>query len=121
MCIKRFSLLLGLLLSASAAMAAKPPLAEMAAARAAVDRATAADAEHLAPVEWQFAESKLGLAELALKDKDHALAAKLATEADIDAELAEVRARGAQLRREVDKKTEANQALRAELLDRGAP
>lgn len=118
---KHFCLIVALLLLAAVCSATPPPTAALAAARAAVERATEADAEHLAPVEFQFAESKLRLAEAALTNKDHALAAKLAAEADIDAELAEVRARGARLRREVNQKTEANQALRAELLDRGAP
>lgn len=101
---------------------APPPLTELADARAEVERARAAGAGASAPVELRFAEDKLGAAQAASADRDYALAGSLATQAEVDAELASAKARAARARNAVREKTDDNARLRRELLtEEGAP
>ena len=78
------------LLSACASEA--PPRSQLAVGQAAVERATGAAAAE-APVELAAARDKIARANVALANKDYALARQLAEQADADATLAEAQAR----------------------------
>jgi hypothetical protein len=95
------------------------PIADLAEARTAVERAQAAGAERNAPVEYRFALDKLARAETAVAAKDARLATSLAQQSEADAELALARSRHAAARAEVQAKREENERLRRELLDEG--
>lgn len=98
-----------------------PPTGDLADARLRLEAAAAANAETHAPVELQFARDKLAKSEELIAAGDHVAAARLIAEARADADLAQVRARAAQLRAELLERRRSNDALRAELLGRGAP
>ncbi len=110
----------GLILTA-ACQTLPPPSGDLADARLRVEAAEAADAQTHAPVEFQFARDKLARAEELIEAGDHAAAARQIAEARADADLAQVRAEAARLRAELDERMRANEALRADLLGRGAP
>lgn len=95
------------------------PVADLAEARAAIERAQAAGAEKNAPVEYRFALDKLARAETAVSAKDGRLATALAQQSEADAELALARSRNAGVRAEVQAKREENERLRRELLGDG--
>jgi hypothetical protein len=92
------------------------PVADLAEARTAIERAQAAGAEKNAPVEFRFALDKLARAETAVAAKDGRLAASLAQQSEADAELALARSRNAGVRAEVQAKRDENERLRRELL-----
>ncbi len=120
--IHRVWLQLAILAGLAGCATTPPPLTELADARAEVDRARAAGAGASAPVELRFAEDKLRQAQVATDGRDHAVAASLAAEAKVDAELASAKARAARARTAVSEQTEANARLRRELLtDEGTP
>lgn len=75
------------------ACASRPPAptAQMAVTGAAVADATRAGATESAPAEMSMARDKLERAKVALAAKDYALARSLAQEAELDAQLAEVK------------------------------
>lgn len=114
--------LVAVIVAVAGCATAPPPLTELADARAEVERARAAGAGASAPVELRFAEDKLSQAQFATDGRDHAVAASLATQAKVDAELASAKARAARARNAVREQTEANARLRRELLtDEGTP
>lgn len=91
-----------------------PPTAQMAVAKAAVERAdTAAVAD--APVEMAAARNKLALANAAFANKDFELARRLAEEAEADAALAESQARSARSARALAEVREGIRQLRDEM------
>lgn len=81
-----------------------------------VQGALAAEAEIYAPVELQFAQDRVAQAREALAAGNSKLAARLAAQAEADAELAMARARVARLRAAADAQAAENAKLRAELL-----
>ena len=81
-----------------------------------VQGALAAEAEIYAPVELQFAQDRVAQAREALAAGNNKLAARLAAQAEADAELAMARARVARLRSAADAQAAENAKLRAELL-----
>jgi hypothetical protein len=93
-----------------------PPLGDLASADAAIGAARAAGAAELAPVEFRFAEDKRQAASVALDGRDFVLARQLAAQAEVDAALAEAKARAAAGRNAVQQKSRENAELRRELL-----
>ena len=83
------------------------PTEQVAASTAALARADSMGAPTLAPVEMRIAREKLARLDVAMAAKDYRHALWLAQEAQVDAELAEVRARSA-------KATSAAAAVRQE-------
>jgi hypothetical protein len=82
------------LVLAAACAGAPRPNAQLAVSQAAVDRASA-EAAADAPVELAAARDKLARAHIAFAAEDYALAARLANEAEADANLAQAQARSA--------------------------
>lgn len=87
------------ILSASLGLAAcaseAPPTAQLGASAQAVQNAERAGALQYAPVEFQSAREKLGAADNAMRADDRTKARRLAEEAQVDADLAAVRAQRA--------------------------
>jgi hypothetical protein len=75
-----------------------PPTEQMAVSRTAVEDAQRADAIEYAPVELRDAQAKLSKATEAMARDDNARARRLAEEAEVDARLAENKARTANAR-----------------------
>lgn len=99
-----------------------PPLGLLDDAERAIAAAHDARADDYAPVELGFAEEKLEAARAALDARDNAAARDLATQAELNAALAEARTRAAQGRAAVQTQSEENARLRRELLgDGGRP
>jgi hypothetical protein len=99
---------LGLTLAACASDPA--PTAQLGAARSAIDAAERSGAAERAPAELNNARVKLGRAEEAVEDKQNQRALWLAEEAQVDAEVAGVRAQAAaaqQALKEIDAGTRA--------------
>jgi len=92
------------------ACAATPmPSDKIAVARSSVDRAEQAQAAQFAQVQLATARNKLVVAQTAAENRDAELAARMADQADIDAQLAEATARARQQEQHV---TEMEAALR---------
>jgi Domain of unknown function (DUF4398) len=75
------------------------PVQELAEAEHAVQAASAGDAMTLAPAEVDKARRKLEAARSALRAQDHTLARRLAEQAVVDAELAQITARAEETER----------------------
>lgn len=100
------------LLSACASTPA--PSAEIAVARAAVERATGPAAAE-APVEMALARDKITRANAAYAKEDYALARRLASEAEADATLAEAQSRSVRSARALAEVREGVRMLREEM------
>jgi hypothetical protein len=87
----------------------------MALADASVRRASTNSVAELAPLELQRAQDKLASAQRADVRHDYERAARLAEQAQIDAQVAEVHAEAARARRAAQETHEAARALREEL------
>lgn len=98
-----------------AACASAPPLEQIAVSKAAITNATGAGSNEFAPYEIKTAIEKMNAAERAMKDKDYALAEKLAKEAQVDAQLATVLSRSAKAKRAADTVQEDSRILRKEI------
>ena len=85
--------LMSTLLVLAACASVPAPVHEVAEAERAVQAATDADAESLAPAELDKARRKLAVARSALQAQEHLKARQLAEQAVVDAELAQVTAR----------------------------
>jgi hypothetical protein len=68
------------------------PTEQMAISRAAINNASSAGANELAPQQLKFAMEKMGAAEQAMTEKDYVRARQLAEQAQVDAQLAEATA-----------------------------
>jgi chromosome segregation ATPase len=89
-----------LMLAVLAACTTVPaPVQELAEAEHAVQAASASDAMTLAPAEVDKARRKLEAARSALRAQDHTLARRLAEQAVVDAELAQITARAEETER----------------------
>lgn len=108
-------------LLAQGCASAPPPSRELDAAAAMLAEAKAAKAADFAPVEFGFAGDKLKAAQAAAADRQNDRARMAAGQALVDAELALAKSRAAQVRAELQQKTEANAQLRRELLGEEAP
>ena len=97
-----------------AACASTPPTAQMAVAKAAVERADTSAAVD-APVEVAAARQKLSLANTAFANKDFELARRLAEQAEADAALAEGRARSVRSAKALAEVREGIRQLRDEM------
>lgn len=92
-----------------------PPTEQLAVANAAVANASSAGGGDLAAGELQTARDKLDRAKVAIAAKDYDQARPLLQEAQVDAQLAEARARSLTSRKAVGQLQEGIQVLREEL------
>ena len=119
---ERFSsrlLPIGLLLSLAflvSACASKgiAPTSQLAAARASIAQAESAGARDAAPLDLQSAQDKLRKAEAASRNEQFTQATRLAEEAEVDAELAERKARQAKAQAAATELGRGNEMLRNE-------
>jgi hypothetical protein len=87
----------------------------MALADAALQRASTSSTAELAPAELQRAKGKLTSAKEAETRKDYPLAARLAEQAQIDAQVAEMHAQATRSRKAAQETQDAASVLRDEL------
>jgi hypothetical protein len=92
-----------------------PPLEQIAVSKAAITNANGAGSNEFAPYEIKTAIEKMNAAEQAMKDKNYALAEKLAKEAQVDAQLATVMSRSAKAKKAADEVQEDSRVLRKEI------
>ncbi len=107
------------LLALAGCASTPPPIALLDAADAALQRARAAQAADLAPVELGFAQSRRAEADAAMQARDYGRARALAAQAEADAALALAKSRAAAARADVQRRTAENAELRRELLGEG--
>lgn len=110
---------LALMLMACATKIAAPTQ-ELALSRAAIDAATRAGAAELAPTELNIARQKQAMADTAMTQEQYDRALLLSNEVQVDARLAEAKARSARADRAASELREGGRALRQEI-DRTAP
>lgn len=91
------------------------PVAELATARSSITQAEAAGAGNLSPVELLAARDKLVRAESAMGMEQFSQARRFATEATVDAELAERKARAERARKAATELERANTVLEREI------
>ena len=111
----RAALLTGLL-SLAACASTPPPRGLLDTADRAIDDARTARAEDFAPVELGHAQERFAAARVAMADRDYTAAAQYASQAEVDARLAQMRSLAASGREEIRQRTEENARLRRELL-----
>jgi len=92
-----------------------PPTEQVAVSTAAVARAAGAGAGESAPAEIRTAREKLDRAKLAMAANNNDEALSLAEEAQVDAQLAESKARSVKARKAADEVNEGVRVLREEL------
>lgn len=97
------------------ACAGTPPTEQLALSTASVNRAGSAGATELAPAEMQMARDKLDKAKLAMTAEDYDKALSLAQSAQVDAQLAEAKARSTKAKKASDELQESVRVLREEL------
>lgn len=103
-------------LSIVACASAPMPVDKLAVAKTAVERAEQAQAAQFAQVELTTARNKLTAAQAAADKRDADVAARLADQADVDAQLAEATARAKQQEQLVTEMDKSLQDLRNEAL-----
>lgn len=108
-------LLTGPVLVGACASGAPVPTEQLATARTAITSAASAGAADLAFTELRMARDKLTQADVAVTDKHHERAARLARESQVDANLAEVKARSLKAQKTAGELAEGNRVLREEL------
>lgn len=109
---------LGLAVTASllgACASTPPPTAELAVSTAAIAAAGTAGGAEFAPVEMKLARDKQVRATAAMEDKDYARARSLAEEVQVDARLAEMKARSARAAKAATAVQEDGKALQEEI------
>jgi hypothetical protein len=87
----------------------------MAVTKAAVDSAVKADGTQYAPLELKSAQDKLTAANTAMATKDYKKADRLAEQAQVDAQLADVKARAVKAQKAVQDSQEGLRVLHQEL------
>ena len=92
-----------------------PATAGVAVSKAAVDSAASADGAQYAPLEMRSAREKLARANKALANKDYEVAADLANQAQVDANLAQGKAGSAKAKIAADALQDDIRVLREEL------
>lgn len=109
-------LLCAVLAVVMAACASPPPASpQLVLAEAAVQRANSIGTAELAPAELQVATMKLARAKEAFENKQFDMATRLAEQAQVDAEVAEMRAQAARSRRAARETQDAAAVLREEI------
>lgn len=93
-----------------------PPTGSMAQAEGLLASAEAADAATWAPLELGFARDKLDQAHAAMAEEEYELAAALAAESQVNAELARVKSELGKVREQIEAATAENQRARQQLL-----
>jgi seryl-tRNA synthetase len=106
----------GIVACASAPM----PVEKLAVAKSSIERAEQAQAAQFAQVELNAARNKFAAAQAASDKKDADVAARLADQADADAQLAEATARAKQQQQMVDEMESSLRDLRNETLRSGS-
>ena len=91
------------------------PVEQIAASRAAVNAASSAGANEFAPLQLKSAMEKMGGAEHAMTEKNYLQARQLAEQAQVDAQLAEAKARSAKAQQAADALMEGSRVLRQEI------
>ncbi|WP_241192858.1 DUF4398 domain-containing protein [Pseudomonas chlororaphis] len=84
--------------------------------RSAVNRAVSAEATQYAPLEMKSAQDKLFLMERALGERDYPQARVLAEQIEVDANLAERKARAAKWQQQLQSSRDGIQVLKSEML-----
>jgi Domain of unknown function (DUF4398) len=92
------------------------PVEKLAVAKASIERAEQAQAAQFAQVELTSARNKYAAAQAAVDKKDAPVAARMADQADVDAQLAESTARAKQQRQLVGEMDKSMSDLRKETL-----
>lgn len=115
----RFALALVSMAVIAGCASAPPPRGVLDGAEGAIGDARSARAEDFAPVELGYAQERMAAARGAMGERDYAMAAQYALQAEVDARLAETRSRAAAGREEIKRHTEENARLRRELLGEG--
>jgi septal ring factor EnvC (AmiA/AmiB activator) len=108
------ALAFGIVACASAPM----PVEKLAVAKSSIDRAEQAQAAQFAQVELNSARNKYAAAQAAADKKDAEVAARMADQADVDAQLAESTARAKQQEQLVAEMDKSLNDLRSETLRR---
>jgi septal ring factor EnvC (AmiA/AmiB activator) len=111
-----FSVAFGIIACASA----PPPVEKLTIAKTSIERADQARAGQFAPVELNQARAKLTAAQTAADKHDPELAARMADQADVDAQLAESTARAKQQEQLVTEMDASLRDLRDETLRRNS-
>lgn len=99
----------------------KPPTAELASAQASITQAETAGAVQQAPVELLTAREKFGRAQAAVREEHFEQARRLANQAEVDAELAERKARAVKAQAAAQELARSNDLLRQEIERSGRP
>lgn len=110
-----------LALLAACASPGKPPVAEMATARASISQAESAGALVSAPVELLSARDKLGRAEAAVREEKYEQARRLAAQAEVEADVAERKSRAVKAETAATELARSNDMLRKELERKSRP
>lgn len=92
-----------------------PPLEKMAVAEAAIQTASTTSTSEGAPGELQIAIAKLTSARQAMANENYELAGQLAEQAELDAQVAVLRAQSERTRRSAQESQDAAGALREEI------
>lgn len=104
----------GLLLATAGCASLPPPTAQLAVAEASVKRADTSNTRASAPGELQIAVAKLASARQAAAREDYVLAAQLAEQAEVDAQVAMLHAERVRSQRSAQESLDAAEALREE-------
>jgi hypothetical protein len=104
-----------LMLSVGCASMKTPATASVAVSNAAVTSAAGAGGAEFAPVEMNSAREKMALANKAMENKDYTLADDLATQAQVDAQLAQGKANSAKAQLAANALQDDIRVLREEL------
>jgi hypothetical protein len=113
---KRFGLLIPLVLTLSACATVPVPTDTLMAAEAAIQRANNSRANSPSPTELKAARAKLSAAQDAVARRDMQLATRLAVEAELDADLVTARLAAAKAEFDVEAMKKSNEALRQQAL-----
>ena len=103
------------LLLATACASTKPPTAKMSETESAIKQAEQVDAQDYAPLEIREARKKFEEAKRLVEQKEYVQAERLADEAMVDAELAEITARSKKAQEAVKQLRESIKTLKEEI------
>jgi len=115
---KSLKVILGslVLIIATSCATTKPPTDELARTQAAINQAEQVGARDYAPLEIREAKKKLEQARELMDRKEFERAARLADQAEVDAELAEVKTLSGKAQKAVNELRESIKALKQEIL-----
>lgn len=105
-----------MLIIATSCATTKPPTDELARTQAAINQAEQVGARDYAPLEIREAKKKLEQARELMDRKEFERAARLADQAEVDAELAEVKTLSGKAQKAVNELRESIKALKQEIL-----